>query len=405
MPLPLGTSTQIAVARQAAQGTLASTGTGKLVARKSLNPSLKKDTYTSASIRPSFQRAGVVHGVRKVEGSYSAELVPGAVTSDILSTVLRRDFTAVTALTGLSITIASLGGGLYTLTRGSGDWLAAGGPRRGYNVRLTAGSFNVANSNKNLLVVAVTTTILTVLAVNGVALVAEGPIASATLSVPGKVTYIPTSGHTNNYWTVENYYPEIPTSHRHLDCKFGKVDLSIIGTGISEINFSLMGRDRTESGTQYFVAPTQPSAIDPLQGVNGILVINGAQIVTVTDLKLSIDGQQTMGKPTLGSNVYPDVFNGQLGIDGTFETYFDSVALRDLFKNATTIDLFAVVAANGTATAEFISIYLPRIILNSDDATDDAGPIYKTHSFAASENATITGGAEATSFQVQDSLM
>jgi hypothetical protein len=96
---------------------------------------------------------------------------------------VRRAFAAVAAITGLSITIAG-SGPTYTVTRAAGSWLTDG-VKVGQVGRLTAGSFNAANLNKNL-VICVTATVLTVMPVNGVALVAEGPIAAATWTPPAR---------------------------------------------------------------------------------------------------------------------------------------------------------------------------------------------------------------------------
>ncbi|MFM7857640.1 MAG: hypothetical protein ACKO96_38395, partial [Flammeovirgaceae bacterium] len=111
------------------------------------------------------------------------------------------------------ITIAAAGDN-YTLTRSAGSWLTAGvGP--GMVVRLTAGTFNAANLNKNLLVLSATATVLTVKVVNGSTLTAEGPIASATLSVAGKTTIAPLTGHTDQSFTVETRYGDINQYERY----------------------------------------------------------------------------------------------------------------------------------------------------------------------------------------------
>ena len=49
-------------------------------------------------------------------------------------------------------------------------------------VRLSVGSLNAANISKNLLVIGVTATVLTVIPLNGVAMVAESSIAGCTVA-------------------------------------------------------------------------------------------------------------------------------------------------------------------------------------------------------------------------------
>jgi hypothetical protein len=67
---------------------------------------------------------------------------------------VRRAFTSVTAITGISITIAGAGP-TYTVTRSAGSWLTDG-IKFGQCGRLTAGAFNAANLNKNLAVISLT---------------------------------------------------------------------------------------------------------------------------------------------------------------------------------------------------------------------------------------------------------
>ena len=60
-------------------------------------------------------------------------------------------------------------GPTYTITRSTGSWLTDG-IKKGQIGRITAGAVNAANLNKNLVVLSLTSTILTVMPLNGVAL-------------------------------------------------------------------------------------------------------------------------------------------------------------------------------------------------------------------------------------------
>ena len=78
---------------------------------------------------------GLALVVGLLAGTLNGELSPGTY-ADFMAAALRRDFAAVSALTGLSITIAG-SGPTYTVTRASGSWLTDGF-KRGRVVRLTA---------------------------------------------------------------------------------------------------------------------------------------------------------------------------------------------------------------------------------------------------------------------------
>ena len=174
MALAQGVSKETRFKRQTAKGTLSGASAGQVLRRESSTFELAKEAYTTESeITKKAQITSVRHGAKLVNGNITGIFSPGTY-SDLISAVVRRDFSSVTSLTGLSITIA--GSGPYTLTRASGDFLT-GGIKIGMVVRLTAGTFNPNNLNKNLLVTNVTATVVTCIVLNGSTLTAEGPVA------------------------------------------------------------------------------------------------------------------------------------------------------------------------------------------------------------------------------------
>jgi hypothetical protein len=68
-------------------------------------------------------------------------------------------------------------------------------------------------------VISATATVLTVVPLNGVALVAEGPIAGCTVSAPGKMTYAPATGHTNDYFSWEKKFTDLTRYELFTDVK------------------------------------------------------------------------------------------------------------------------------------------------------------------------------------------
>lgn len=403
MAFPIGTAKILTLKVQSALGTAATGGaaTGQIMRRISAPFNLKKQTYTSNELRPSMQRSGVVHGVRSVDATYEAELSPGS-SPEILQAVLRRDFTATAAITGLSITIAA-SGNFWTLTRATGDWLASAA-RVGMGCRLTAGTFTAQNANNNFQIVSITTLVLTVAVMNGTALVAEGPIASATLTFPGKSTYMPTTGHTKKYFTVEEWFPENSRSHLHKDCRFGTFDIDLPGTGIAKISASVMGRDTTRSGSRYFTSPTAAGTTLPIQSVNGTVVLNGGKMVTLTNMKVAMNGGLSNGDPVVGSNLYPDIFDGQFVSAISFGSYFVDSTVADLFDAGTEVGIMGAFVTSTANNAEFITFYMPRAVLTTSDFNDVAGAIMGSHNAEASENSVTTAGSEATTMQIHDSL-
>lgn len=392
------------IKRQSAKGSLAGATLGQILRREKSVFELAKETYTTESEITSVQQVkSSRHGVRIVNGSIDGILSPGTY-SDPLSAILRRDFAAVTAITAMSITVAGAGP-TFTVTRAAGDFLT-GGIKVGMVVRLTAGSFNAANLNKNLLVISVTALVVTVMPLNGVALFAEGPIASSTMSVPGKVTYAENTGHTNIYHTVEEWYPDTSVSERNIDVKFLKADVAIPGSGNATIKFGATGLDQTRDVTAYFTSPAAETTSDVLTAASGLLIVNGTAIAVVTDLSFTLDGKGDPAKPVVGANIRPDVFTGNLNVSGSFTAYFESGTLPDLFLNETATSLVSALSSNTTAAAEFISWSMSNVRLNSATPDDNQTGLTRTYSFVALYNG--SGGAalanQATAIQVQDSL-
>lgn len=412
MPIAAGLFKQVAYKVETTFGTAPGQSGGQLLRRIQSTIDLSKETYASNEKRTDFQIADFRHGVRRVQGQIQGELSPKTY-SDLFGIALKRDFAAVTALSGLSLTIAGTGP-TYTVTRGAGSWLTDG-LKVGDVIRLTTGTLNAANLNKNLLVADVqSATACTVIPLNGVALVAEGPITGCGVSWPGKKTFIPTSGHTDKSFAIEHWYPDLPSqSELFLGCKIGRVSMSLPPTGIATVSFDVMGQDLADTqakrggvatSSQYFTSPTAVTTTGVLAAVNGLLRVGGSTVATVTGLTVEVAPAYT-GDPVVGANTIPQLFPGKVSVSGQFTAYFDSVTLRDAFVNETEIDLIAAFTSDNSATADFITVALPRIKVGSANKDDGDGGIVQTFQFQALLN--NSGGAgtktERTTLSIQDS--
>ena len=362
---------------------------------------IDKDTYQSNELRTDYQISDYRHGTRKTGGSIKGELSPKTY-SDFIGASLRRDFAAVTAITGASITIA--GAGPYTVTRAAGSFLTDG-VKAGDVVRLTVGSLNAANINKNLYVVSLTATVLTVIVLNGVAMVAEGPIASTTVTVQGKKTYTPTTGHTDRSYAIEHWFSDAVLSELYTGCKISSLDIALPATGMATIDVGVMGAGGiTTAGSAYYTSPTAATTTGITAAVNGALYVAGVAVAICTGLSIKVDGGYS-GEPVVGSNVMPNIFPGRVNVTGQFTAYFDGATFRDAFLNETELALSCVLTCDNTATSDFLAINMPRIKLGSASRSDGEKGIIVTASFQALYNG--AGGAgtstEQTTLSIQDS--
>jgi hypothetical protein len=411
MPIAAGLFKQLAYKVESSYGVAPGQSGGQVLRRIESTIDLSKETYASNEKRTDFQIADFRHGVRRIQGSINGELSAGT-WKDMFGTLLKRDFAAVTPIASVGLTIAG-SGPTYTVTRATGSFLSDG-VKVGDVVRLSVGTLNAANINKNLLVVDIgSATVITVLPLNGVALVAEGPISGCTVTVVGKKTYVPTTGHTDKSIAFEHWYSDLAQSELFLGCKIGRAAIQLPPTGIATANFDVMGQDLADTATkrggvattsQYFTTPTAATSTGSLAAVNGVLRVADTTIATITGLSIDVAANYT-GDPVVGANVVPQMFPGKLIVTGQFTAYFDSVTLRDAFVNETEINLAAAFTADNSAAADFLTFVLPRIKVGGAAKGDSDGGLVQTFPFQALLNTAGGTGVktERTTISIQDS--
>lgn len=403
MPIAKGISKQVAIKKETTYGTLAGPTGARLLRRVTSDFNLAKETYSSNEIRTDYQMADFRHGVRSVEGSLSAEFSPGSY-SDLFAAALAKAFVSGVAITGAGITVAA-SGSQYTLTRGAGSYLTDGF-KVGDVVRITlATGLNADCLNKNLLITALTATVATVSVLNGTTMT---PAAGTTVSVSvtGKKTFVPTTGHTSDSFTVEEFYADIAQSEVFTGCKVNTIGVSIPASGMSTLDFGFMGKDLAQTGTsQYFTTPTALGTSGVFAGVNGVVVFNGTPVALITDASVNIN-RNIANATVLGSNSIAEAFDGRCIVDGSVSLYFVDAVAKDTFKNETEVSLIFTLTTNNTAASDFVSITIPRAKINSAAKADAEQGITMSCDFQALlATAGGTGTAsEATTIVVQDSL-
>jgi len=390
----------ISYKRESTWGTLPSATSAKELRRVSGNFNLTKETYDSAEVRSDQQTAVSRHGTRSVTGSLNGELSAGSY-SEFLSAILAQDFTAGVSLTGATFTIAANGTN-YDITRAAGSYLTDG-IKIGDVVRLTGAALNANNTAKNLLVLSVTATVATVKVLNGSTMTVESS-KLGDMAVAGKKTYVPTSGHTNVSYSIEQWYSDIPAVEVYTGCKVQSAAVSLPSSGFSTINFAFMGKDLGQTGSsRYYTSPTSAGTTAGLAAVNGALVIDGVAVGLLTSVDFTIAREQS-ALNVVGSNTAADVTSGRITVSGSFNAYFTDVVYRDKFVNETEAALTVALTADNTANSDVVVFNLPRIKVNSATANDDTKGIVQTFNFTALLNANGGTGtsSEKTTISVQD---
>lgn len=395
-----GINKVVSYKKETSFGTLPSPTTGgQTLRRVSSNFNLTKETYQSEEIRTDYQLVDFRHGVRSVEGSISGELSAGTY-ADFLASALARNWTAATPSALGSTTIASAGG-TYTITRTTGSWLTDA-VRVGNVIRLTG--FATANNNVNLLVIALTATAATVVALNGFKLTNETVASGGAFVATGKTTYAPTTGHTDDSYTFEEWYADIGQSEVTVGNKVNTVGIALPATGLTTVDLSFMGQDLKQRGvSQFFTTPTAQNSNGIFAAVNGALIVNGAPVALVTGANFNINRNMT-SEAVVGSNIRPEIYEGRIIVDGDFTTLFQDGTFASYFDNETEISLVVALTANSLPNSEFMSFTIPRLKLSTDTKDDGEKGIVSSNSFQALKG-NGANGFEATTLMIQDSTL
>lgn len=282
--------------------------------------------------------------------------------------------------------------------------MAAAGVKVGMVVRVTAG-LNANSLNKNLFVLALTTTIMTVVVMNGTTLTIEAAVAACTVTKPGMLSYAPLTGHTDESFAIEHWFADIAQSEVFIGCKVQQIDVNLSPTGMITIKVTFIGKDLITATSAYFTTPAALGTSGVLASVNGAVMVGGAQIGLITGMNFSIMGGMTTD-PVVGSNTVPDIFEGRIRVSGQATVYFQDAVFRDYFVNESEVALACAFATGSLAAADFMSFSMPRVKMGGASKNDGEKGIVQTMPFTAL--LPTTGGTgvanEQTTLMICDSL-
>lgn len=402
-----GIAKTVAVAKQTGKGVPADvTAPGQYLRRITYVAMAERDTFDNNEIVTHQQSTGISYGLKKVSAKLSGLLSSGSY-SLFFASVLRKLFVAGST-TGAITTVASASttGAQGTFTRNAGSYLTDGF-KVGDIVRSSGwATTGASNNNVNLLVLALSATVMTVIRFDGGVIGAKAAGDSVTIAVVGKKTLAPLTGHTNEYLTMEDFYPEIPKSEMFTDMKPNQIDVAIPATGNATFGLDFVGLLRTRPDAQVMSNATAPTNTAVLTALNGLIFANGAPLANVTSLKLTITGNVKQGDATIGSDVVYDLSRGRIAVTGEFVALFSDDTIQDIYDAETPISLVGIAMDNKlVGTSDFVAFSMGRIKITGDTPDDGEKLISRTYPFTAEIN--INGGVASTFDQtivtVQDS--
>lgn len=375
----------------------------QILRRTTCTLNLKKDTYEAAEIQSHRQVSDFRHGVKRVDGSVNGELSPGTYwefieaacrgTEAAAVTASQSDFTSVSADNGTS---------KFTFTAGNPH---TKGYRVGDVIRFSSLA-DADNNSKNFVILAMGGT------QNRELTVYPAPdtmsLDSAfTLTSVGKSVYIPASSHVSRKVAVEVYNTEsgVDVYRLFTECRLGGAKFSLPATGLATCEFPMMGRDmESDSGgsAPFFTSPTAETSTGLLAAVNGLVRVGGVNIGVITGATIDYMMEMT-GPAVVGQNFVPEIFLGRSRVTGQLTAFFEDLTLVNYFRNETEVEVLLYLTTSSSATADAMTIYMPRVKMGGADvSTDGEAGMSITLPFVALKYGTAGAGIEATTIRFTD---
>jgi len=398
MTIASGVAKELRYKRESSWAVLPGATSGQLLRRVQSNLDLAKDTYQSAEIRKDRQVADFRHGVRSVGGNISGELSPGTY-ADFFRAALRQAFQAAVITTAADIVVSTAA---PYISRSTGNFLTDG-RKVGDLVRFTGFSTGTGMNSRNFLISSVSGTAMNGTFLDGTAIATNGTGDTIVTTQVGKKTWVPSTGHLDDSFTIEHWFSDNAQSERYVGCKLASLGVALPPTGIASIDLAFSGRDRETGTAEYFTTPTDETTTGLVAAVSGLVLVNGTAQGVLTGLSFQVSENLQMG-PVVGSDLVPGIFPGRVTVSGQFTAYFENGVHRDAFDDETEVSLVGAMMASESATADGLVFVFPRIKLGGAAKDDGEKGIVQTIPFTALKDVTGGTGTDslATTMSVQD---
>lgn len=395
-----GVNKVVIAKKEASWGTKPTATGAQLYRRVTGSFQLEKDGYESGEINTSQQVKDFRHGSRRASGTLNGE-ISGSAYTDFIQAALRRDFTSGVTTGAVIVIAASEVGGVSKFVRSTGSFVTNGFKNGDV---ISVSGFTDANNNGLFVVIGVTATELTIEHFDeGGVLVTEAEGDSVTILAKGKSTYVPVSNHTDDSFTVEEFYDDANISRTFLGMIVDTMAINIAPNSMATIDFGFMGKDaEAPTGSQYFTNPTAQPNEGIYSGPDGLLILNGVASRKVTSLTLNV-ANGTVMEPVIGSVSQGAKSRGKVSVTGSLSAIFDSSAIFDYFDDETEISLtYALRSADGT---EAFALHMDRVKVNSGTTDDGEKNIILSADFQALEYLGNADGATNTTLKVVDTTL
>ena len=340
-------------------------------------------------------------------GKFSDELQSGKHFGIIQSVLQQTTNTPVTSGAQTTIAAAATTDNAGTLTWTGGNWINAGF-FVGQIIRATGFTAPAtANNNHNFIVTSVATEVLGIMPVDNIAVVSKAAGDSVTVALAGKLNYCPESDQVQDFYSIEIQNPDIDTSRLGKDCCFTKMAVKTTSTSISTVDFDVMGLDLEVldgSSSPYFASPATLPSNTAMSGAKGLILVNGQSAGCVTSWDFTFDAGAKMPKPciTVGKSLSPNIILEKNTLTGSAVFGFNSRTLFDYAVNSSDISLVLVLTENNNPNSNAMVFYIPRLLIDFPDVTDDSGSLQCSVKFTALQYIGSSASIPRTILSVQD---
>jgi len=411
MPLAEGVSARISYKKYASGVIAANTepdaatdpgaSGGQILRRVSSTLKLAKDTYQSNEIRSDRQIADFRHGTRRVTGSVTGELSP-LTYADLFEAACRGTWEAAVSLSETELTSVAADADAATLTFAGGDPVALG-LRVGHVIRLTDTSA-ATDSGLNFVILGFSDSSNRTVEVYPPPPADMSADTDFTLATIGKRLSVPSSGHVSRKFAFEIYNEDIDVARLFTECRVGGFTMQLPASGMSTIEFPVMGRNMQlleDAAAPFFTSPVSETTTGIFAAVNGLVRVNGVNQGVVTGINIQMDLSPS-SDPVVGQNFIPEVFLGRANVTGQMTAFFQDGDLVNAFTDEDEISVLLYLTTESDPATPAMTILLPRIkFSDADVATSGEGGQSVTLPFQALKGVGAAG-VDATTIQIVD---
>jgi len=260
---------------------------------------------------------------------------------------------------------------------------------------------NEENNNNYSRIIGLEDEFITLLSISGTPFVAE-----QKTGVGGKViglkTIIPSLGHLNRSFAIEQYFADIGQSELFLGNKITTMNVKIPASGLVSIDFNFTGKDKTSQTAEYFVNPVEVTKTSILSSAIGEIFVKDKIIALVSSADFTVERGVEAQSGAFGDLAH-SIREGRHKVTGTIVVKFVNQEFDTLFDDEDEFSLGLTTRETKAKDGHFVNFHFPRIKLTGTKKDDGEKEILQTLTFVALKNTDETNGLDVTQFTIQES--